>query len=225
MMEGISQFVFRLIELSSHHALHAHKILQYCNNFLQAHWYLHKLMFRSLHLNLLVPLHMWCWILDLTFLIIICFHQWRFKDIFQEVYEASWKSKYEAAGIWWVTELCDLIVSWICYFLLNSVIELVGMSTVLLMIWLHMLLKVMEAMSGHAKIMTGTYKVISWHKVCEQSSIEIKLIKWHFLVILSCVNKFVHLLISADHICLHVCRLQLPVNLDACLELHLNVLI
>lgn len=35
-----------------------------------------------------------------TFLIIIWSHQWRFKDIFQEVYEASWKSKYEAAGIW-----------------------------------------------------------------------------------------------------------------------------
>jgi isocitrate dehydrogenase len=24
----------------------------------------------------------------------------RFKDIFQEVYEANWRSKYEAAGIW-----------------------------------------------------------------------------------------------------------------------------
>lgn len=24
----------------------------------------------------------------------------RFKDIFQEVYESKWKSKYEAAGIW-----------------------------------------------------------------------------------------------------------------------------
>lgn len=27
-------------------------------------------------------------------------HEIRFKDIFQEVYEAQWKSKYEAAGIW-----------------------------------------------------------------------------------------------------------------------------
>jgi len=26
---------------------------------------------------------------------------YRFKDIFQEVYEAGWKSKFEAAGIWY----------------------------------------------------------------------------------------------------------------------------
>lgn len=69
--------------------------------------------------------------------------------------------------------------------LLNSVIELVGMSTVLLMIWLHMLLKVMEVMSGLAKIMTGMCKVISLRKVCEQFNIEMKLLKLHFLVNLS----------------------------------------
>lgn len=91
-----------------------------------------------------------------------------------------------------VTELCVLNVSWTfrCHFLLNFVIELVGMSTVLLMIWLHMLLKVMEVMSGHAKIMMVMYKVISLRKVCELSSNETKLIKWHFLAKLSHVNKF-----------------------------------
>lgn len=80
------------------------------------------------------------------------------------------------------------------------------------MIWLHMLLKVMEVMSGHAKIMTGMYRVISLRKVCEQPNNEMKLIKWHLLVNLSHVYKFVYLLISADHICLHVCSPQLSVS-------------
>lgn len=40
--------------------------------------------------------HIWCLF---HFFVLL----WRFKDIFQEVYEASWKSKYEAAGIWWVS--------------------------------------------------------------------------------------------------------------------------
>lgn len=35
---------------------------------------------------------------------------WRFKDIFQEVYETRWKSKFEAAGIWLVF-LVSLVVS------------------------------------------------------------------------------------------------------------------
>ncbi|KAK1354879.1 Isocitrate dehydrogenase (NADP(+)) [Heracleum sosnowskyi] len=36
----------------------------------------------------------------------------RFKDIFQEVYEASWKSKYEAAGIWYEHRLIDDMVAY-----------------------------------------------------------------------------------------------------------------
>ncbi|KAL9392209.1 hypothetical protein Peur_016129 [Populus x canadensis] len=36
----------------------------------------------------------------------------RFKDIFQEVYEANWKSKYEAAGIWYEHRLIDDMVAY-----------------------------------------------------------------------------------------------------------------
>lgn len=36
----------------------------------------------------------------------------RFKDIFQEVYEASWKSKFEAAGIWYEHRLIDDMVAY-----------------------------------------------------------------------------------------------------------------
>ncbi|KAL6228294.1 hypothetical protein ACLB2K_002247 [Fragaria x ananassa] len=36
----------------------------------------------------------------------------RFKDIFQEVYEAHWKSKYEAAGIWYEHRLIDDMVAY-----------------------------------------------------------------------------------------------------------------
>ncbi|PIA37579.1 hypothetical protein AQUCO_03000266v1 [Aquilegia coerulea] len=36
----------------------------------------------------------------------------RFKDIFQEVYEAQWKSKYEAAGIWYEHRLIDDMVAY-----------------------------------------------------------------------------------------------------------------
>ncbi|KAG5529800.1 hypothetical protein RHGRI_030246 [Rhododendron griersonianum] len=36
----------------------------------------------------------------------------RFKDIFQEVYEAKWKSKYEAAGIWYEHRLIDDMVAY-----------------------------------------------------------------------------------------------------------------
>ena len=36
----------------------------------------------------------------------------RFKDIFQEVYEANWKSKYEASGIWYEHRLIDDIVAY-----------------------------------------------------------------------------------------------------------------
>jgi isocitrate dehydrogenase len=42
-------------------------------------------------------------LLDKLVLFLIFFDCWnicRFKDIFQEVYEADWKSKFEAAGIW-----------------------------------------------------------------------------------------------------------------------------
>lgn len=28
---------------------------------------------------------------------------WRFKDIFQEIYETHWRSRFEAEGIWWDT--------------------------------------------------------------------------------------------------------------------------
>ncbi|CAN1123011.1 Isocitrate dehydrogenase [NADP] [Linum perenne] len=36
----------------------------------------------------------------------------RFKDIFQEVYEASWKSKFEGAGIWYEHRLIDDMVAY-----------------------------------------------------------------------------------------------------------------
>ncbi|KAM7515909.1 hypothetical protein LguiA_005492 [Lonicera macranthoides] len=36
----------------------------------------------------------------------------RFKDIFQEVYESNWKSKYEAAGIWYEHRLIDDMVAY-----------------------------------------------------------------------------------------------------------------
>ncbi|KAL0423410.1 UNVERIFIED_CONTAM: Isocitrate dehydrogenase [NADP] [Sesamum radiatum] len=36
----------------------------------------------------------------------------RFKDIFQEVYEASWKSKFEEAGIWYEHRLIDDMVAY-----------------------------------------------------------------------------------------------------------------
>uniref|UniRef100_A0A0E0JLW4 Isocitrate dehydrogenase [NADP] n=1 Tax=Oryza punctata TaxID=4537 RepID=A0A0E0JLW4_ORYPU len=36
----------------------------------------------------------------------------RFKDIFQEVYEAGWKSKFEAAGIWYEHRLIDDMVAY-----------------------------------------------------------------------------------------------------------------
>ncbi|KAK1666136.1 hypothetical protein QYE76_054295 [Lolium multiflorum] len=36
----------------------------------------------------------------------------RFKDIFQAVYEADWKSKYEAAGIWYEHRLIDDMVAY-----------------------------------------------------------------------------------------------------------------
>ncbi|KAM7250562.1 hypothetical protein ACFE04_022445 [Oxalis oulophora] len=36
----------------------------------------------------------------------------RFKDIFQEVYESGWKSKYEAAGIWYEHRLIDDMVAY-----------------------------------------------------------------------------------------------------------------
>ncbi|GJM89804.1 hypothetical protein PR202_ga06025 [Eleusine coracana subsp. coracana] len=36
----------------------------------------------------------------------------RFKDIFQEVYEAEWRSKYEAAGIWYEHRLIDDMVAY-----------------------------------------------------------------------------------------------------------------
>ncbi|KAK1322244.1 Cytosolic isocitrate dehydrogenase [NADP] [Acorus calamus] len=36
----------------------------------------------------------------------------RFKDIFQEVYETQWKSKYEAAGIWYEHRLIDDMVAY-----------------------------------------------------------------------------------------------------------------
>ncbi|KAJ4752395.1 Isocitrate dehydrogenase [NADP] [Rhynchospora pubera] len=36
----------------------------------------------------------------------------RFKDIFQEVYEKEWKSKYEAAGIWYEHRLIDDMVAY-----------------------------------------------------------------------------------------------------------------
>jgi isocitrate dehydrogenase len=36
----------------------------------------------------------------------------RFKDIFQEVYEANWRSKYEAAGIWYEHRLIDDMVAY-----------------------------------------------------------------------------------------------------------------
>ncbi|KAL3638388.1 hypothetical protein CASFOL_017759 [Castilleja foliolosa] len=36
----------------------------------------------------------------------------RFKDIFQEVYESSWKSKFEEAGIWYEHRLIDDMVAY-----------------------------------------------------------------------------------------------------------------
>lgn len=34
---------------------------------------------------------------------------WRFKDIFQEIYETHWRSRFEAEGIWWDTLPSTLI--------------------------------------------------------------------------------------------------------------------
>lgn len=34
----------------------------------------------------------------------------RFKDIFQEVYETNWRSKFEAAGIWWDVHVISFIL-------------------------------------------------------------------------------------------------------------------
>ncbi|KAI8008010.1 Isocitrate dehydrogenase [NADP] [Camellia lanceoleosa] len=36
----------------------------------------------------------------------------KFKDIFQEVYEANWKSKYETVGIWYEHRLIDDMVAY-----------------------------------------------------------------------------------------------------------------
>lgn len=36
----------------------------------------------------------------------------RFNDIFQEVYESNWKSKFEAAGIWYEHRLIDYMVAY-----------------------------------------------------------------------------------------------------------------
>lgn len=95
----------------------------------------------------------------------------RFKDIFQEVYESKWKTKFEEAGIWWVLDLASFHNAYVCIFAMRFV-EIIfmsaflGMSIVSLMIWLLMLSRVMEVMCGHARTMMGMYRVISLPKVC-----------------------------------------------------------
>lgn len=58
---------------------------------------------RCLHLYMLL-LSVACLIENWSYYVCVlhCDIMWpcRFKDIFQEVYEAGWKSKFEAAGIW-----------------------------------------------------------------------------------------------------------------------------
>ncbi|KAH7650739.1 Isocitrate dehydrogenase (NADP(+)) protein [Dioscorea alata] len=53
------------------------------------------------------------WLLYLsTKNIILKKYDGRFKDIFQEVYEAEWKTKFEAAGIWYEHGLIDDMVAY-----------------------------------------------------------------------------------------------------------------
>lgn len=61
----------------------------------------------------------------------------RFKDIFQEVYEANWKSKFEAAGIWWIDNF--MVYIWFLSCSKSYIMKCTGMNTVLLMTWLLML--------------------------------------------------------------------------------------
>ena len=62
---------------------------------------------------------------------------YRFKDIFQEVYEAGWKSKFEAAGIWYNSSFhlsFNIFWSLRVFFSFLSLM-LLGMSTALSMTW------------------------------------------------------------------------------------------
>ena len=43
----------------------------------------------------------------------------RFKDIFQEVYESNWKTKFEEAGIWYVVELAPYHNANVCSLSMN----------------------------------------------------------------------------------------------------------
>jgi len=60
---------------------------------------------------------------------------------------------------WWFV-LAAFVLSITC------MVELEGMNTDSLMIWLLMLLRVKEVMYGHAKTMMEMCRVISWPKVC-----------------------------------------------------------
>ena len=42
------------------------------------------------------------------------------QDIFQEVYEADYRSKYEAAGVWWVVNTAQFIYLTIIYSVIIS---------------------------------------------------------------------------------------------------------
>ena len=60
---------------------------------------------------------------------------------------------------WWFV-LAAFVLS------ITRMVELEGMNTDSLMIWLLMLLRVKEVMYGHAKTMMEMCRVISWPKVC-----------------------------------------------------------
>uniref|UniRef100_A0A453F5D4 Isopropylmalate dehydrogenase-like domain-containing protein n=3 Tax=Aegilops tauschii subsp. strangulata TaxID=200361 RepID=A0A453F5D4_AEGTS len=85
----------------------------------------------------------------------------RFKDIFQEIYEAGWKSKYEAAGIWYVLNHSCFELFWNLLSKYVMSCFLVGMNIVSSMTWLPMHLRAKEAMFGLARTMTEMCRVIS----------------------------------------------------------------
>ena len=94
---------------------------------------------------------------------------YRFKDIFQEVYEEQWKDKFEENSIWFVLIYPDFDYDSFSQRTNNLYMSYAGMSTGWLMTWWPMLWKVMAGMFGLAKTMTETYRAIFLPKVCSSS--------------------------------------------------------